>query len=219
MMRQVGATIDEDGRVRSGGLDGFDLRIEPDASSAVYWWAAAAMIPGATVTIPIPGDSLQPDMHALDILEAFGARIERRAQAVTVRGPDRLIGATVDAESCPDAAVMLAVVAACCEGPSRIDGLHTLRVKETDRIHAIATELARTGCTVVQHPDAIEVDPSSIIDQPIRVGTWNDHRMAMAFGILGLVRPEVTIEDPGCVSKSYPGFWADRADLIDSSVV
>jgi len=216
LLRRVGATIDDDGRVRSGGLSGFELPIEPDASSAIYWWSAAALVPEASVTIPVPADSLQPDLHALDLLEAFGARIERWSESVTVHGPHRLVGARIDAERCPDAAVMLSIVAACCEGPSRIDGLRTLRVKETDRIHAVATELAKTGCTVVQHPDALEIDPSSMDERPIRVGTWNDHRMAMAFGVLGLVRPGVTIEDPGCVSKSYPRFWADRADLIDS---
>ncbi|MDG2029408.1 MAG: 3-phosphoshikimate 1-carboxyvinyltransferase [Phycisphaerales bacterium] len=214
-LRGAGAKIGPGVRVAPGPLNGFDLAIEPDASSAIYWWAAAAIVPGSAITVPIPSNSEQPDMHALEILEAFGAHVERAPHAVTVRGPDRLHGAHVDAERCPDAAVMLAVVAACARGATRIDGLHTLRVKETDRIHALATELARTECSVTQHDDAIEIDPSTIVPRSIQVGTWNDHRMAMAFGILGLVRPGVTIENPDCVSKSYPGFWRDRALLFD----
>jgi 3-phosphoshikimate 1-carboxyvinyltransferase len=214
-LKGAGANIGPGVRVGPGPLRGFDLAIEPDASSAVYWWSAAAMVPGSAITVPIPSDSEQPDMHALEILETFGARVERSPHAVTVRGPDTLRGAHVDAERCPDAAVMLAVVAACATGPTRIDGLHTLRVKETDRIHALATELARTECTIIQHDDAIEVDPSTLVQQPIQVGTWNDHRMAMAFGILGLVRAGVTIENPDCVSKSYPRFWRDRALLFE----
>lgn len=213
-LRAAGATLGDGLSVKAGPLRGFDLTVEPDASSAVYWWSAAAIMPGASVTVEIPADSLQPDMHALEILEAFGAGVERTSDAVIVRGPDELSGAHVDAERCPDAAVMLAVVASRASTPTRIDGLHTLRVKETDRIHALATELARTGCTVRQHEDAIEIDPSTSVEGPIRVGTWNDHRMAMAFGVLGLVRSDVSIENPGCVSKSYPGFWDDRAKLI-----
>ena len=190
------------------------LTVEPDASSAIYWWAAAAMIPGARVCVPIPAQSVQPDLQALTLLEHMGATVERRETSITVVGPPRLEGAILDAESCPDAAVMLAVVCAHATGPSRINGLHTLRVKETDRIHALACELGKTGCGVVEHPDAIEIDPRSIREGPIQVQTWNDHRIAMAFGILGLVRPGVRIEDPGCVGKSYPGFWADRASLV-----
>ncbi len=215
-LRKAGAHVADGPMVEPGPLAAFESSIEPDASSAVYWWAAAAMMPGASITVPIPPDSEQPDMAALEILEAFGALVERAPHAVTVRGPARLVGAHVDAEACPDAAVMLAVVAASAEGPTRIDGLQTLRVKETDRIHALAMELDKTGCTVHQHPDAIEIDPTTMHEHPIRVATWNDHRMAMSFGILGLIRDGVSIEDPGCVSKSYPGFWADRADLIDS---
>ncbi|MED5507651.1 MAG: 3-phosphoshikimate 1-carboxyvinyltransferase [Planctomycetota bacterium] len=200
--------------VEPGAPAAFDLAIEPDASSAIYWWAAAAMVPGARMRIAIPRDSRQPDLEALALLARLGAIVDRDDDSITVTGPDRLEGTRLDAEACPDAAVMLAVACARAEGPSRIDGLHTLRVKETDRIHALAAELARTGCTVREHPDALEIDPATIVPGPIRVRTWNDHRIAMAFGILGLVREGVVIEDPGCVGKSYPGFWSDRARLV-----
>lgn len=218
LLGRLGANITGDDRdrivVASGGLAPFDLPIEPDASSAIYWWSAAAMVPGARVSVSVPSGSVQPDLHALKLLEQLGATVERSETAITVIGPPRLSGAVLDAEACPDAAVMLAVVCACADGCSRINGLHTLRVKETDRIHALASELGKTGCGVIEHPDAIEIDPRSITEGPIQVQTWNDHRIAMAFGVLGLVRPDVQIEDPGCVGKSYPGFWTDRARLI-----
>ena len=201
--------------VPGGSIEAFDLSIEPDASSAIYWWAAAALVPGARVHVPIPCDSVQPDLHAVDLLEAMGAFVTRTPEGITVTGPDELQGTTLDAEGCPDAAVMLAVTAARARGVTRIEGLHTLRVKETDRIHALACELGRTGCTVREFPDAIEIDPSTTAPGPISVFTWNDHRMAMAFGILGVVRPGVVIENPTCVNKSYPGFWDDRAALLD----
>ena len=211
----VGTSEAHSMHVPPGPVEGFELAIEPDASSAIYWWAAAAMVPGASVHVAIPRESLQPDLRAVDLLEAMGAHVVRTSEGITVTGPAELRGATLDAESCPDAAVMLAVVAARAKGVTRLDGLHTLRVKETDRIHALACELGKTGCTVMEHPGAIEIDPSTTEERPISVFTWNDHRMAMAFGILGLVRPGVVIENPTCVNKSYPGFWDDRAALLD----
>ncbi len=219
LLRRLGATVEMPHadmiRVMGTPLESFELGIEPDASSAVYWWAAAAMVPGARVHVPIPDDSMQPDLRAVDLLETMGARVERSADGIAVTGPDELHAARLDAEGCPDAAVMLAVVAAAARGVTRIDGLHTLRVKETDRIHALACELAKTGCTVRALSDAIEIDPSTMSAGQVSIRTWNDHRMAMAFGVLGLVRAGVSIENPSCVNKSYPGFWDDRAALLD----
>ena len=219
LLRRLGAAVEVPGpeliHVCATPVEAFDLAIEPDASSAIYWWAAAALVPGAKVHVPIPRDSVQPDVRAVDLLEAMGAEVERTPEGITVIGPSELHGAALDAEGCPDAAVMLAVVAARARGVTRIEGLHTLRVKETDRIHALACELGKTGCTVRESSDAIEIDPSTTVSCPISVFTWNDHRMAMAFGVLGLVRPDVLIENPSCVNKSYPGFWQDRAALLD----
>lgn len=208
--------IGEGYRVMGKPLTAFECDVEPDASSAIYWWAAAAISPGVSVTIAIAPNSAQPDIAAVAMLEAMGALVERNNNAITVRGPDQLCGVNFNAEQCPDAAVMLAVVGACATSPSRIDGLHTLRVKETDRIHALACELVKLGCGVEEHDDALTISP--VNDKPARaltlINTWNDHRMAMAFGILALREPGLAIEDPSCVAKSYPGFWADRADLL-----
>ena len=109
----------------------------------------------------------------------------------------------------------LAVAAATASGASRITGLRTLRVKETDRIAALASELRKIGCTIETTDDSITIDPSSRHDEPVVIETYNDHRMAMAFAVLGLARPGISIKNPACVSKSYPTFWRDFARLYD----
>ena len=98
-------------------------------------------------------------------------------------------------------------------GISHITGLHTLRVKETDRLAALENELTKIGCTVSTTDDSITIDPSTRHDGPVVIETYHDHRMAMAFGVLGLARPGISIRNPACVAKSYPGFWRDFAKL------
>ena len=99
--------------------------------------------------------------------------------------------------------------------PSTVSGLRTLRVKESDRIAALATELQRIGCTVQTGDDSITVDPRPRHEKPVHIETYSDHRMAMAFAVLGLARPGISIKNPACVSKSYPSFWRDFARLYD----
>ncbi len=113
----------------------------------------------------------------------------------------------------PDGSLALAALMAMATGRSVITGLHTLRVKETDRIAALANELRRIGCTVETTDDSITIDPSTLHDKPVVIETYNDHRMAMAFAVLGLARPGISIKNPVCVSKSYPTFWKDFATL------
>jgi len=107
-------------------------------------------------------------------------------------------------------------MAAAGRDPVTITGLATLRVKETDRIAALATELARIGCTVESSDEHLTVDPSTRHARPVLVETYDDHRMAMAFAVLGLARPDISIRDPGCVAKSYPGFWEDLARVLEA---
>jgi 3-phosphoshikimate 1-carboxyvinyltransferase len=134
-----------------------------------------------------------------------------------------------DARNAPDGALALATIASKCEGASRLTGLRTLRVKETDRIAALANELRKVGCTVATGEDWIEITPPAAqqpahspphaagsMNQPIIIETYNDHRMAMAFAVLGLNPPNgvpLAIRNPKCVAKSYPGFWKDFAKL------
>ncbi len=115
----------------------------------------------------------------------------------------------------PDGTLALATVGAIAKEKSRLTGLGTLRVKESDRIAALANELGRVGCTVQTTAESISIDPSTRHDDPVVIETYNDHRMAMAFGVLGLARPGISISNPACVSKSYPTFWKDFARLYD----
>ena len=115
----------------------------------------------------------------------------------------------------PDGAMALAIVAAMMKSRSTLTGLHTLRVKETDRIAALANELRRVGCTVQTTDDSITIDPSTRHDDPVVIETYNDHRMAMAFAVLGLARPNICIANPACVRKSYPTFWEDFSKLYE----
>ena len=131
-----------------------------------------------------------------------------------VIGPPRLMwGVDCSASFFPDASLALAATASQCEGSSRITGLRTLRVKETDRIAALANELRKVGCVVETGDDWISIDPSTRHDKPVIIETYNDHRMAMSFAVLGLARPGIAIRNPACVAKSYPTFWKDFARL------
>jgi 3-phosphoshikimate 1-carboxyvinyltransferase len=214
-------------RVAPSPLAGRHFAIEPDASSAVYWWTAALMTPGARARVPgIGRRSAQPDVRVLDLVEAGGDAGERRVRwgddAIEVVGSEaRPALGDVCAREAPDGAMCLAVYAASADRPaarasqsvSRISGLRTLRVKESDRIAALANELTRVGCSVEMDDDSIVIDPTTLHDRPVVIETYRDHRMAMAFAVLGLHRPGISIADPGCVNKSYPTFWDDLARL------
>ncbi|MBL9120965.1 MAG: 3-phosphoshikimate 1-carboxyvinyltransferase [Phycisphaerae bacterium] len=201
-------------RVRPGPQYPFDVTVESDASSAVYFAVAAALMPGALVHLKgISSTSVQPDLRMLDALKAMGARVGRFPSSIGIGGAPELVGIDCDASLFPDASLALAVACAMAKGPSRIRGLETLTVKESDRITALATELTRIGCRCVATRDSIEIDPTSRHNEPVTIETYRDHRMAMSFAVLGLVRPGISIRDPECVGKSYPGFWSDLAQL------
>jgi 3-phosphoshikimate 1-carboxyvinyltransferase len=191
------------------------LAIEPDASSAVYMAAAGALVPGSTVRLAgLPRDSRQPDMAAIAALERMGLACEVGADgSLCCRGPRELRPIEVDLAAAPDGALAVAAVCAMATGPSRLGGLHTLRVKETDRIGALHRALEAVGCRVTSDDDSLTIDPGSRHARPALIRTENDHRMAMAFAVLGLARPGIAIENPACVAKSHPGFWEELASL------
>lgn len=208
------------------GLQGFDLDIEPDASGATYAWAAGALVPGLTVCVPglcrEPGskrDSLQGDCDFTTVLASMGARVVPSDSGVFVSAPVGTMLRGVDADMCdmPDAVMTLAVVASRAKGPTTIRGVRTLRVKETDRIAALTNELAKVGtrieCPVNGDDDCMRVIPGEDPGTPVSFETYRDHRMAMCLSLLALVRPGVTILDPGCVAKTYPTYWSDFALL------
>jgi 3-phosphoshikimate 1-carboxyvinyltransferase len=196
-----------------------DAAVPPDASSAVYFWSAAALLPGAEVRTPgVAGGPRQPDLAFVDVLRHLGAEARIDGDDVVVRyaGPLRPEG-PIDMSRQPDAAVCLGALAALAERPVEIRGLRTLRVKESDRIAALASELRKLGCRVQSGVESIVIDPRRRNDDPVTIETHNDHRMAMAFAILGLARPGISIADPTCVAKSHPGFWGQLEKLTANS--
>ena len=190
-----------------------DYIVEPDASAATYFLAAAAVREGASVTIENLGKrSLQGDVGFADVLHKMGADLVFGKDFITVTGTGKLDGIDIDFSTMPDAAMTLATVAVLAKGPTTIRGLHTLRVKETDRLAALQAELSKLGAKVTIDGDVLIIEPPATI-QPATIKTYDDHRMAMAFAVVGTRAEGVTIEEPACVNKTYPGFFSDLEKL------
>jgi len=187
--------------------------IEPDASNAAYFLAAAAIHPEASVMIEGLGkQSLQGDVGFADVLRRMGAEVKVTNESITVTGGESLEAIEIDLSSMPDQAQTLGVVALFARGETIIRGLHTLRVKETDRIAALAAELKKLGAEVeVQGDDLFITPPKSL--RAAAIDTYDDHRMAMSFGVAGTRSEGVTIKDAGCVNKTYPNYFEDLAKL------
>ncbi|HEX4868322.1 MAG TPA: 3-phosphoshikimate 1-carboxyvinyltransferase [Acidimicrobiales bacterium] len=185
--------------------------IEPDASAASYAFAAAALLGGRVTVAGLGAASLQGDVAFVDLLEQMGATVERGEDRTTVSGTGRLHGIDADMADISDTAQTLAVVAAFADGPTRVSGIGFIRGKETDRVRAVVTELRRLGVDAEEEPDGFVVRPGPL--RPATVHTYDDHRMAMAFALVGLRAPGVQIADPSCVGKTFPGFWAFLDEL------
>jgi 3-phosphoshikimate 1-carboxyvinyltransferase len=206
--------LDEDGRqgfaVAPGGYRAARYAIEPDASSASYVFAAAALVEGARARVDGLGtDSRQGDLGFVAVLEQMGAQVHQTATSTQVVGTDRLVGIDIDLGDRPDMAQTLAAVAVFAEGPTRVRGVGIIRGHETDRIAAVVTELARAGIEAEATDDGFVIQPG--VPRPAVIETYHDHRMAMSFALLGLRAPGIEIADPECVSKTFPGYW----DLLD----
>jgi 3-phosphoshikimate 1-carboxyvinyltransferase len=214
-------------RVAGGGLKGFDYTVEPDASSATYFWAAAATNPGSACRVEgLDARSLQGDTGFVEVLSRMGATILRddaERPAMGIRGPAALDPVMADMSDMPDAALSLAVACCFAGGRSVIRGLRTLRVKESDRIAALQAELSKLGVKVevgvLGDPDTITITPPpagvdcSKSAARVEFDTYDDHRMAMALALFGLKRPNVFVRNPACVAKTFPGYWQTLADL------
>ena len=156
--------------------------------------------------------TLQPDAALPDLLAAMGATVTRRGDELTVRGPATLAPVDADLSAMPDQVTTLAALAALAAGPSRLRGVGVARGHETDRLAALAAELAKLGVAVTEAPDGLVLDgPGPERLRPARLATWGDHRMAMALAAVAARVPGVVIEDPACVAKTYPGFWRELA--------
>ena len=186
--------------------------VEPDASTAAYFFCAAAIAGGRVRVRGLPGDSAQADAGLPAVLERMGCRVLREPGAVEVRGPaGGLAGVDVDMNAMPDAVLALAVTAAFARGPTRIRNVAHLRLKESDRLAALEAELCKLGCRARAGRDELCIEPGPLHGAAIE--TYDDHRMAMAFALAGLRVPGVVIRDPGCVAKSWPNYFEALAGL------
>ena len=208
-MRAFGAVIECRGhasfRVEPTGYAATDYRIEPDASAASYFFAAAAVTGGHVRVEGLGFDAIQGDIHFVDALEAMGCTVERGTDAISVQGPAQLRGIDVDMGHCSDTAQTLAAVAVFAESPTTVTGVGFIRGKETDRIAAVVRELTRCGILAIERADGFVVHPGT--PSPAAVETYDDHRMAMSFALLGLRVPGIEIVNPGCVAKTFPLYF------------
>lgn len=217
MMRAFGVEVTQSGRtyrVEPGTYTARRYEIEPDASSASYFFGAAALL-GESVTVPGLGvDALQGDLAFVDVLARMGAHVEKGATETTVSGTGRLNGITVNMRDISDTMPTLAAIAPFAEGPTRIVDVANTRVKECDRLDACATNLRAMGVRVETGPDWIEIQPAT--PHPTQIRCFDDHRIAMAFSVAGLRTPGMTLDNPGCVKKTFPTFHSTLGDVVRS---
>lgn len=183
------------------------FEIEGDCSSASYFWAAAAVTGGKVETFPVFERSYQGDAGFLDVLEMMGCRVTRKGKSVTVEGPEVLKPVDVDMNAMPDMVPTLAVVAAFAEGRTVIRNVGHLKIKESDRLSAVAAELSKAGGDVeILGDDTLVIRGGKKLHGAL-IRTYGDHRIAMAFSILGLKVDGIVIDNPGVVAKSFPEYW------------
>jgi 3-phosphoshikimate 1-carboxyvinyltransferase len=188
--------------------------VEGDASSASYFLAAGA-IKGGTVRVTGVGSScVQGDIRFAEALEAMGAKVTWGEDFIEVTGAP-LTAIDMDMNHIPDAAMTIATAALFAEGTTRMTNIYNWRVKETDRLHAMATELQKVGAKVTEGHDFIEITPADVL-QHAEIDTYNDHRIAMCFSLVALSDTPVTINDPGCTAKTFPDYFQRFAQICHS---
>ncbi len=220
VMSEFGAEVDIDiaaskVSVSGGGYHAADITLEPDASAASYFFGAAA-ISESEVTIPGLGIStLQGDMAFVRALEQMGALVEVGPNSTTVKGVGKLRGIEIDMADFSDTAQTLAVVATHACSPTKITGIGFIKNKETDRVSAVVNELQRAGIKATLDDDGMTIYPGKA--KPVEIETYDDHRMAMSFSLLGLRNEGIKILDPQCVSKTFPKFFDEFTALTEGS--
>ncbi|HET6662231.1 MAG TPA: 3-phosphoshikimate 1-carboxyvinyltransferase [Rubrobacter sp.] len=214
LMRAFGVEVDEaNGRftVAPALYSSREYEVEPDASGASYFMAAAA-VTGGRVRIPGLGSSSpQGDLRFAGVLRDMGCRVEIAPHSIEVIGPDRLQGIEVDMNAFSDTMITLAAISPFATSPTTIKNVGHTRLQETDRLSAVATELNRLGVKTHTTASSIRIIPNIV--RPGVIRTYGDHRMAMAFAITGLVAAGIRIEDPGCVAKTFPGYFGALESL------
>ncbi len=194
-----------------------ELEIEPDASSAVYFAAVAAIHEGMSITIEgLQLDSKQPDMEAIRCIGEVGAEVQQTDRGIQITGTGTIRGfGDLDASGFPDASLCIASVAAFADSPSRMYGLETLPLKESDRIEVMARSLASVGCGVAAGETDLRISPIVDSTGSVAIDPIGDHRIAMAMAVVGTKRSGVSITDTACVAKSYPTFWSDLRSVYE----
>jgi 3-phosphoshikimate 1-carboxyvinyltransferase len=214
LMRAFGVEVEEaNGRltVAPAPYSSREYEVEPDASGATYFMAAAA-VTGGRVRIPGLGSSSpQGDLRFAGVLRDMGCKVEIAPHSIEVIGPDRLQGVEVDMNAFSDTMITLAAISPFATGPTTIKNVGHTRLQETDRLSAVATELNRLGMKTQTTASSIRIIPNII--KPGVVRTYGDHRMAMAFAITGLVASGIRIGNPGCVAKTFPGYFGALESL------
>ncbi len=221
VMRSFGARIDlKDHEVTIGEAryEATDFEVEPDASAAAYPLVAAAITGGRVVIEGLGRGSSQADMGILGALASMGCAVEKDSDAVALTGPAHgdLAGIRIDMNSMPDAVLALSVAAVFARSPTLIENVASLRLKETDRLAALESELGKLGVAAEAGPDSILITPTTDL-RGASIATYDDHRMAMAFSLAGLRIPGIEIENPGCVAKTWPGFFEALDAMRESS--
>jgi 3-phosphoshikimate 1-carboxyvinyltransferase len=190
------------------------ILVEGDASSASYFLAAGALGGGPVRVEGVGRDSIQGDVRFTEVLESLGARVTVLPEAIEVANPgQRLKAFDLDFNHIPDAAMTAAVLALFADGPSRLRNIASWRVKETDRIAAMASELRKLGATVEEGSDFLRIVPGKL-KAGVAIDTYDDHRMAMSFSLVALGGVPVTINDPGCVAKTFPEYFAVLKNVV-----
>jgi 3-phosphoshikimate 1-carboxyvinyltransferase len=189
---------------------GCEYWVEPDASAASYWFGAAAITKGRITVQGLGNGSLQGDLQFVRVLERMGCTVEQTTDSTTVIGGD-LNGVDADLQDMSDCVPTLAAVACFANGPTTIRNVANVRVKESDRIAVMATELRRLGVKVDEFADGLTIHPSPMTGTTVQ--TYDDHRIAMSLALVGLKVPAVMVSDPDCVKKTYPDYWRDLESL------
>ncbi len=223
LMQAFGAQIKHDSDYRSikiihtNSYQPQSLHIEPDASNASYFLAAAALSPGSHLKISgLGSDSLQGDVRFVNVLQEMGAAVSITPNTIDITGPPQLAGIDINLNDMPDMAQTLAVIALFAAGPTTIRDIGNLRVKETDRLAALHNELSKLGAAVEIAGDDLHIIPPRLptdgaggrnVLPEADIDTYDDHRMAMSFAVAALNSPGIRINDPACVNKTFPDFF------------
>jgi 3-phosphoshikimate 1-carboxyvinyltransferase len=200
--REPGLYFRERGSLHCSRFD-----IEPDASSAGYFFALAAATQSKVLVRGIRIDSVQADLALLDPLARMGCTIARNGDEIAIEGTS-LRGVDANLADAPDCAPTLAALATLADGPTTITGIGHLRDKESDRIAATCREAQRLGAKAESGPDWLRIEPAQTTKAAV-IETYDDHRIAMAFSVVGAARPGIAIENPDVVTKSFPGWWQE----------